>query len=77
MESDGASLFHDASATVGNLPPLSNAHKVDYGVWMGYLAVAGYKASTGDIAGASSALQKATQFNSIISYVSSQCGNTR
>jgi hypothetical protein len=49
---------------------------VDYGVWMGYVMVAGYKASNGDIAGASSALEKAAQFKSIISYVNNQCSGT-
>jgi hypothetical protein len=74
---DGPALFRDAAAAVSaGLPPLSNAHKVDYGVWLGYLSVAGEKISQGDIAGASSALQQATQFTSIITYVSSQCAGT-
>lgn len=68
VESDGATLFQDANAASHDpnfLPPLSNAHKVDYGVWMGYLMVAGEKASTGDISSAASAMQQGSKFVSI------------
>jgi hypothetical protein len=76
VEQDGTSLFQDAGTAVQHLPPLSNLHKVNYGVWLGYLLTAGYKASQGDISGAASAMEKAAQFISIATYVSNQCGGT-
>ena len=74
VEQDGATLAQDASSIESSLPPLSNAHKVTFGVWMGYVSLAGIKASQGDISGASSLLEDATQYNSIVAYVSNQCG---
>lgn len=76
VEQDGSSLFQDAHTAGLNLPPLSNMHKVEYGVWMGYLLVAGYRASNGDLSGASSAMASASKYTSIITYVSNQCGGT-
>ena len=74
VEQDGATLAQDASGIESSLPPLSNAHKVTFGVWMGYMSLAGIKASQGDISGASSLMEDATQYNSIVTYVSNQCG---
>lgn len=74
VEQDGATLAQDASSIESTLPPLSNAHKVTFGVWMGYMSLAGIKASQGDIGGASSLMEDATQYNSIVTYVSNQCG---
>lgn len=74
VEQDGATLAQDASSVESSLPPLSNAHKVTFGVWMGYMSLAGIKASQGDIDGASGLLEDATQYNSIVTYVSNQCG---
>jgi hypothetical protein len=74
VEQDGASLFQDAHAAALGLPPLSNAHKVEYGVWFGYVMVSGYKASQGDINGAVSALEDASKYSSIVTYVGDQCG---
>jgi hypothetical protein len=74
VEQDGATLAQDASSIESALPPLSNVHKVTFGVWMGYMSLAGIKASQGDIGGASSLTEDATQYNSIVTYVSNQCG---
>jgi hypothetical protein len=73
VESDGTTQFQDATAASHDpnfLPPLSNAHKV------GYLMVAGYKSRTGDISGATSALEQASKYTSITQYISNQCGGT-
>lgn len=75
VESDGSSLFHDATVAGQNLPPASKTQKFDYGVYMGYMLVAGAKASTGDITGAASALAKSSQFKNTVFNLTNQCNS--
>ena len=74
VEADGSSLFRDATGAGADLPPGTNTQKLDYGLYMGYMFTAGYKASTGDIGGASSALSSAAQFKNTVFDLTNQCG---
>lgn len=71
--SDGSSLFSDAVTASKNLPPGTKTQKLDYGLYTGYLFVVGEKASTGDINGAVTALQKASQFRDTVDGLMNQC----
>lgn len=79
VESDGSSLFQDAHAASQDpdfLPPVSNTHRVQYGLWVGFVMVAGAKAGNGDISGASSAIAQASKYTSTVQYISGQCEGT-
>ena len=75
VESDGSSLFHDATVAGQNLPPGTNKEKLDYGLYMGYLLVAGAKASSGDINGTASAMAKASQVRNTVFNLTNQCNS--
>jgi len=72
---DGEQLFHDASQAGINLPPLQNAHKLDYGLYMGWMLQAGYRLNIGDDTTADDDLQKAQQFKRIVMTVNNDCGS--
>ena len=62
VPADGDQLASAAGAAGASLPPFSKRHKLDYGLAMGWLAVAGSKTASGDVGGATSALQKADSY---------------
>jgi hypothetical protein len=79
VEQDGAQLFSDARTAGANLPPKSDPHSFGYGVYTGYLLIAGYRASTGNISGAGSAspaLQEAQPFLPDLQAINTACGGT-
>lgn len=75
LESDGSQLLTDAQPTVHNLPPLSKTHTFDYGLYMGWLLVAGGKLSQGDVSAAETDFQTAVgYFNKVSDLISTGCG---
>ena len=62
VSADGDQLASAAGAAGANLPPFARAHRLDYGLAMGWLTIAGSKTASGDISGATSALQKANSY---------------
>jgi hypothetical protein len=74
-EADGAELYRDAALAVEYLPPLQKAHKLDYGLYMGFVSIAGYRVSTGDNAAAITALQSAAQFKRLVDTVDDDCND--
>jgi hypothetical protein len=78
VEQDGTQLFGDASTAGQNLPPRSDPHAFGYGIYMGYLLIAGSRASNGNISGAgsaSAALQLAQPYLADAQAVSTSCGD--
>lgn len=75
VESDGATLAQDAEAAVKNLPPASKTQKLDYGLYMGYVSVAGLKLTNGDLSGADSAFAKSTQYKNTAFNLANQCNS--
>ena len=73
--SDGTSLASDALKAEEKLPPGTNTQKLDYGLYMGFIFVAGGKASSGDINGAVTATQKASQYTSTVNNLTDQCSS--
>jgi len=76
VEQDGTQLFSDAHTAGLNLPPRSDSHAFGYGIYMGYLLVAGYRASNGNIDGSVSAMQQAQKHLSDVSSINTSCGGT-
>jgi hypothetical protein len=77
VEQDGTQLFGDAGTAGQNLPPKSDPHSFGYGIYMGYLVIAGYRASNGNLSGAgsaSAAMQRASQHLSDANSINTSCG---
>jgi hypothetical protein len=72
-EQDGSQLFQDAHAAGMNLPPGSNHQKLDYGLYMGFLMVAGAKISNGDINGAGDSMSKSVPYKSSVEDTTGNC----
>jgi hypothetical protein len=79
VEQDGTQLFGDASTAGQNLPPRSDPHAFGYGIYMGYLLIAGSRASNGNLSGAgssSAAMQTASQHLPDVQAINTSCGGT-
>jgi hypothetical protein len=57
------------------LPPAAKTQKLDYGLYMGYLAVAGLKLTNGDLSGADRAFAKSTQYKNTVFNLANQCNS--
>lgn len=79
VEQDGSQLFNDAHTAALNLPPKSDKASFGYGLWLGYLLIAGYRASSGNLSGpgsASTALQSASTYRPDALAVNASCGGS-
>ncbi len=75
IESDGTQLFNDAQTAGHDLPPGSKKVKLYYGLFMGWMMIAGYKMSTGDVTDANSDISRALQFHSTVKTISGDCND--
>jgi hypothetical protein len=62
VENDGLQLFNDAHAAGTNLPPVDNTDKLNYGLAMGWLLIAGDKLGAGDLTDAESDIATANGY---------------